>query len=133
VIIVSSQNSFDDLAWSRQVFRFLKSATRSGFIKKLRVEEYDAFSSEQRSNIVSVLEKIESRYRVEIQWHKFEGMVYICVLEHPGITDSIEYTAAIEAVGNVFHNRYRPWIAEGGSRGATTRSQGSKSQSADGQ
>jgi hypothetical protein len=76
VIIVSSQNRFDDLAWSREVFRFLKSATRSGFIKKLRVEEYDAFSSEQRSNIVSVLEGLYLCPRAS--WDNRLYRIYYC-------------------------------------------------------
>ena len=102
--------TFDDLKWAENVYRFVKSATRGGFVKKLLKEEYESLADKKNGSILNEnnLETLENQYNVEINYFGFNELVYVCVLEKLStkrVPQGLE--KSIVLVGKWIHARYR--------------------------
>jgi hypothetical protein len=103
----SKTDNFENKVWTKEVFRYLRSATRGGFVKKLSSAEYLYMTQNaELLNIMdSIFQKIKNRYAVDILWHEFNGLAYICVLEFVGVTEEGKLEEAITAAGELVHIR----------------------------
>eukprot|EP01036_Dinobryon_divergens_P023715 gene23715-32095_t len=102
--------TFDDLKWAENVYRFVKSATRGGFVKKLRKEDYESLANKKDGSILKEnnLETLENQYNVEIKYFGFNELVYVCVLEKLGTTRLRQgLERSIVLVAEWIHARYR--------------------------
>ena len=114
VILMSTtgrrRKTFDDLEWAGNVFRFVKSATRGGFVKKLAMADYNLLANKNSGCILNEnnIETLEGRYNVEIKYFGFNELVYVCVLEKLGaksVSQGLELSIAL--VAEWIHGRYR--------------------------
>ena len=114
VILMSTtgrrRKTFDDLEWAGNVFRFVKSATRGGFVKKLAMADYNLLANKNSGCILNEnnIKTLEGRYNVEIKYFGFNELVYVCVLEKLGaksVSQGLELSIAL--VAEWIHGRYR--------------------------
>jgi hypothetical protein len=102
--------TFDDLNWAENIYRFVKSATRGGFVKKLQKADYESLANKNDGNILNEnnLETLETQYSVEIKYFGFNELVYVCVLEKLGSTRVRQgLERSIVLVAEWIHARYR--------------------------
>lgn len=106
------EKSFDDNDYKQNVLRFLRSATRGGFVKKLNKDEYDNLRNKKGGDIIeeSSLSCLEDHLHLEIQYIGFENLVYVCVLEKMGVKrvkNGLDLENGISRVAEWIHQRYR--------------------------
>jgi hypothetical protein len=109
----SKTDNFDNIVWAKELYRYLRSACRNGFVKKLPSGEFNHLTDIQLANMNNIFEKIKNQFAVEVVWHDCNGIVYICVLEMIGVTPKGGLEAAIATAGNVIHLRYSDYVALG--------------------
>jgi len=101
---------FDDLEWTQYVIRYLRSATRGGFVKKMTITEYHELADLKRASILdeNAITVLEGKYNVEVTYINFKDLVYVCVVERKGMPHrSGDLEKAIKLLGDFVHSRYR--------------------------
>lgn len=100
-LVAQGSNDFSDKLWAKNVYRYVKSATRGGFLKWLE-------NSEENSALLrcpELFERVESRFSVKVVNHWRKDASLWAVLENDGcIPGKLEQ--AIAEAGQVMHNRF---------------------------
>jgi len=84
---MNREQTFDNKSseWFRNLIRYLKSATRGGFVKKMPIEEYKRLNEFKDGHILNEdsLKALEDEHNVEIVYWSYDDLdiVYVCVLE----------------------------------------------------
>ena len=103
--------------WQNQVQRYLKSATRGGFLKYMNQEEIDQIGTFGMDKMIQKFREVETAYKVTVEKVQiFPGEFCWIVLEEPGCGKG-KLETAIEIVGGVFHNRHQNKNSRGKGRG----------------
>mmetsp|Transcript_22721 Transcript_22721/g.40135 ORF Transcript_22721/g.40135 Transcript_22721/m.40135 type:complete len:252 (+) Transcript_22721:125-880(+) len=116
----------------RHLLRYLKSATRGGFLKYFTEEEYQGIGTLKQRRLWDQLNKLAATYKVQVIQHilptslifrEYNGKPLrriICVLEYPGKT--LKYERAVRNIGQIIHSRFRnAWAADTRSMEAITK------------
>jgi hypothetical protein len=102
---------FSDAEWRANVFRYVRSATRGGFLKKFTNEEYRKILHRKGGQLFNQehLDILESKWNVEVKIIPFENLHYICVVEQISTLrrNDAKLLHAIAILGEWIHSRYR--------------------------
>jgi hypothetical protein len=100
--------TFSNPIWKREVQRYVKSATRGGFIKWFSPDDIDNMNEIHRSKLEREFERVKMKYFFDIVTHHIiivTAYKCICALDHPGcVAGNLE--KCIAELGVFIHNRH---------------------------
>jgi phosphate starvation-inducible protein PhoH len=90
---ISTEKSFNNYEWAKNVYRHVRSATRGGFVKKMSLKEYQSIS-QRKDKGGDILDEnsfkiLESWHGVEVVYYNLDELVYVCVLERMGTQHTV--------------------------------------------
>ena len=92
--------------WQKQVQRWIKSATRGGFVKYMSQEEINQIGKFGMEKMIQKFCEVEAAYKVTMEKVQvLPGEYCWIVLEEPGCVKG-KLESAIEILGDLMHNRH---------------------------
>ena len=105
-LVATGREDFSDKGWSKNVYRYIKSATRGGFLKWLDQDERHSSSILQVEKD-DLFERLQNRYAVKLECHwlrECDCTLFLIVEDDGCLAGQLE--KAIEQAGQIIHNRF---------------------------